>query len=68
MSIDSKMTDAIHKVVTTIMVAGLTGMFKFYVDVSTELAVLTQEVDQANESAAEILEFLDTIAPRTTPR
>lgn len=68
MSIDSKMTDAIHKVVTTIMVAGLTGMFKFYVDVSTELAVLTQEVEQANESAAEILEILDTIAPRTTPR
>jgi hypothetical protein len=68
MSIDSKITDSIHKVITAIMVAALTGMAKFYVDVSTELAVLTTEVEQANEAAAEILEILDTIAPRTTPR
>ena len=66
MSIDSKLTDGIHKVITAAMVASLTGMFKFYVDVSTELAVLTAEVEQANESAVEILNILDTIAPRTT--
>ena len=68
MSIDAKVTDSIHKVITAGMVASLTGMFKFYVDVSTELAVLTTEVEQANETAAEILEILDTIAPRTTER
>jgi predicted RNA binding protein with dsRBD fold (UPF0201 family) len=66
MSIDAKVTDSIHKVITAAMVAALTGMFKFYVDVSTELAVLTTEVEQANESAVEILQILDTIAPRTT--
>jgi len=68
MSIDSKITDSIHKIITAAMVAALTGMAKFYVDVSTELAVLTAQVEQANEAAAEILEILDTIAPRTTPR
>ena len=46
------------------MAAALLGLFKFYVDVKTELALLNQQVTQANETADEILDILDTIAPR----
>jgi len=48
------------------MAASLIGLFKFYVDVQTELALLNAQVTQANETADEILQVLDTIAPRTT--
>jgi len=48
------------------MAAALLGLFKFYVDVKTELALLNQQVSQSNETADEILEILDTIAPRRT--
>ena len=58
--------EVIHKVVSTVMAGALVGLVKFYVDVSTELAVLNQQVQQANETADEILDILDTIAPRTT--
>jgi hypothetical protein len=58
--------EVIHKVVSTVMAGALVGLVKFYVDVSTELAVLNQQVQQANETADEILEILDAIAPRTT--
>lgn len=58
--------EVIHKVVSTVMVGAVVGLVKFYVDVSTELAVLNQQVQQANETADEILEILDAIAPRTT--
>jgi|TARA_R100000664_G_scaffold443_4_gene1428 hypothetical protein len=58
--------DVIHKVVSTVMAGSLVGLIKFYVDVNTQLAVLNQQVQQANETADEILEILDAIAPRTT--
>ena len=58
--------DVIHKVVSTVMGGALVGLIKFYVDVNTQLAVLNQQVQQANETADEILEILDAIAPRTT--
>ena len=58
--------DVIHKVVSTVMAGALVGLIKFYVDVNTQLAVLNQQVQQANETADEILEILDAIAPRTT--
>ena len=58
--------EVIHKVVSTVMAGAVGGLVKFYVDVSTELAVLNQQVQQANETADEILEILDAIAPRTT--
>ena len=58
--------EVIHKVVSTVMAGALVGLVKLYVDVSTELAVLNQQVQQANETADEILEILDAIAPRTT--
>ena len=59
-------TDSIHKAGATVMAAALLGLFKFYVDVKTELALLNQQVTQANETADEILEILDAIAPRRT--
>ena len=59
-------TEVIHKVVSTLMAGTVIGLIKFYVDVSTELAVLNQQVQQANETADEILEVLDAIAPRRT--
>jgi len=58
--------EVIHKVVSTLMVGTVVGLIKFYVDVNTELAVLKQQVQQANEAADEILEILDAIAPRRT--
>jgi hypothetical protein len=58
--------DVIHKTGSAIMAASLIGLFKFYVDVQTELALLNAQVTQANETADEILQVLDTIAPRTT--
>ena len=48
------------------MAASLLGLFKFYVDVQTELALLNAQITQANETADEILEILDAIAPRRT--
>ena len=58
--------DTIHKAVSAVIAAALIGMFKFYVDVNTQLALLNQRVEFANEKAEEILETLDTIAPRRT--
>jgi hypothetical protein len=58
--------EVIHKVVSTLMAGTIIGLVKFYVDVNTELAVLNQQVQQANETADEILEVLDAIAPRRT--
>tara|TARA_R110000824_G_scaffold341835_1_gene528269 strand:- start:216 stop:404 length:189 start_codon:yes stop_codon:yes gene_type:complete len=59
-------TETLHKAGSTIMAAALLGLFKFYVDVKTELALLGQQVSQSNETADEILDILDTIAPRRT--
>jgi hypothetical protein len=56
----------LHKLGSTLMAACLLGLFKFYVDVNTELALLSAEVAQANQTADEILEILDAIAPRST--
>ena len=56
--------DALHKLVTGMLIAVVVGGFKFVVDTQTEIALLKQGMTQVRTMSSQILQIVEAAHPR----
>ncbi len=61
----SNLNGSIHKIITGLISAALCALSAFLWNVNAELSAIRVQIDGLNQKSAEILQVLDTIAPRT---
>ena len=60
----NRVLDTIQKVSSVILAAGIIGLFKFYVDMGTEIRLLQVEAERANRNTELILTEMARLHPR----
>ena len=59
------MSNSIQKVVNAVLTAGMVAGLGWLWQVNAQIAVIQTQLETTNARTAEILQVLDTIAPRT---